>query len=932
MDLSSIREHISKVQYIAHSYQEWRNDMEIYGVKINGLNNPIGFEYESLLCSWKVRESRGTKQAHAKIQVATDADLAAIAYEKEGDLNCTGEVLDFVLQPYTRYYYQITVESDAGEMAKSDVHFFETAKLNDPWQAKWIGVAGDDTHPEFQKTFVVNGEVNTARLYICGLGIFEAYINGQKVGNDLLAPFINDYMTHFQYCTYDVTDLLKRENELSVLLGDGWYRGHFGLGSPTHYERPLELIAELRIEYKDGNIDTMITEESWRYRHSFTTLSDIYNGETQDYSQPLGEWKQAVAIDAPGKLCQRYSPPLHYMETLPVKEVIHTPAGETVLDFGQNFAGHVVCTQTIPKGVTMTWEFGEILQNGNFYHDNYRTAESKFTYVSDGKSREIRPRFTFFGFRYAKVSGLDCVDASCFEGRAIYSEMEQTGFIHTGNEKINQLISNSLWGLKSNFLDMPTDCPQRDERLGWTGDAQVFCTTAGFHMDTRAFYHKYLKDLRSDQQRNNGGVAVYLPNNVRGLTAGMWSDVATFMPKMLYDYYGSKKLLAQNYPLMKDWVDYVHRLDCARGQKNLYDFGFQFGDWLALDGSTEQSNFGRTDNGFVCSNYYYASTKYVAEAAKILGYPDVAEYEARAEAVKTAILEEYFTPTGRLSIDTQTGYLVALKFGVYKDKQRIIDGLQNRIKKDLNRLKGGFVGATMMNCVLAEHGMMDTAYDFLFFEGFPGWLYAVNLGATTIWERWNSVLPDGSISGTGMNSLNHYSYGSVVEFLYRYAAGIIPVEPGFRKVKLAPNPEIRLGNLECSYDSVCGKYVSNWRIEDDGKLTFHIEIPFGCEAEVFLPEQESKLLTAGSYDFQIETSKNYRALYSAFTPYERLFEDDRAVEVLKEYVQDVWYGTDRNDPEAMSKCLNDSKLQAAFFRGASKNYDKAIAAICAIRA
>ena len=904
--------------------------MEIYGVKLNGLNDPIGFECEPMLCSWKVRKSKGTTQANVKIQVATDADLAAVVYEKEGDLNCAGEVLDFSLQPYTRYFYQITAQSDAGEVAKSDIHFFETAKLNDPWQAKWIGVADDDTHPEFQKTFAVMGEVNNARLYICGIGLFEAYINGQKAGNDLLAPFINDYEEHFQYCTYDVTDLLKSENEISVVLGDGWHRGHFGLGSPTHYEKPLALIAELRIEYADGNIETIVTDESWHYRRSFTALSDIYSGETQDYFRPLGEWKQAVAIDAPGKLCQRYSPPLHYMETLPVKEVIQTPAGEIVLDFGQNFAGHVVCTQTIPKGVTMTWEFGEILQNGNFYHDNYRTAESKFTYISDGVCREIRPRFTFFGFRYVKVSGLEHVDATCFEGRAIYSEMDQTGFIHTGNEKINQLFSNSLWGLKSNFLDMPTDCPQRDERLGWTGDAQVFCTTAGFHMDTRAFYHKYLKDLRSDQQRHHGGVAVYLPNTT-GLTAGVWSDVATFMPKMLFDYYGSKELLAKFYPLMKDWVDYVHRLDQARGQKNLYDFGFQFGDWLALDGSTEQSSFGRTDNGFVCSNYYYASTRYVADAAKVLGFTEAEEYESRAEAIRNAILEEYFTPTGRLSIDTQTGYLVALKFGIYKDKQRMIDSLQNRIKKDLNRLKGGFVGATMMNCVLAENGMMDKAYDFLFYEGFPGWLYAVNLGATTIWERWNSVLPDGSISGTGMNSLNHYSYGSVVEFLYRYAAGIIPLEPGFRKVKIAPHPEIRLGHLECSYDSVCGKYVANWRIEADGKLTFHIEIPFGCEAEVILPEQESKFLTAGGYDFQIETEKDYRALYSASTPFERLFADDRAVEVLKKHVPEVWYGTDRNDPEAMSKCLNDSKLKAMFLGVPAEKYDQAIAEIGAIR-
>lgn len=906
--------------------------MELYAIKVNGWENPLGFDYGVPQCSWKVRGNTGARQEWTRILVGLDKGLQTAVFQKEGRLNSAGESLDFPLEPYTRYWYSIAVRSDQGEEAVSQPCFFETGKLDAPWEGKWIGVEQGDTHPEFQTSFSLTEKPRSARLYLCGLGLFEAYLNGEKVGNDLLAPFLNDYTEHFQYCTYDVTSLLAENNTLSVLLGDGWYRGHFGLGEPTHYERPLALIAELRMEFADGHTETICSDPTWQYRSSFTTLSDIYNGETQDYTKAPGAWKRPVLVPAPGKLCDRYSSPLHYMESFCVKEVIHTPAGETVLDFGQNFAGHVICTQPVPQGTTMTLEFGEVLQNGNFYHENYRHAESKFTYISDGVRREIRPRFTFFGFRYVKVSGLDHMEPACFEGRAIYSEMDRTGFLQTGNEKINQLFSNSVWGLKSNFLDLPTDCPQRDERLGWTGDAQVFCTTAGFHMDTRAFYRKFLRDLRSDQRRNNGAVAIYLPNAFPGLCAGIWSDAASFIPKMLYDYYGSEVLLEKTYPLMRDWVDFVYRADCARGRKNLYDFGFQFGDWLALDGSTEQSTFGRTDNGYVCSLYYYASTCYVARAAEILQKAEADEYRQRADCIREAILNEYFTPTGRLAVDTQTGYLAALKFGVYTDKERVLAGLRERFKKDLNRLTGGFVGATMMNCVLAENGMVDMAYDLLLYEGFPGWLYAVNLGATTIWERWNSILPDGTISGTGMNSLNHYSYGSVAEFLYRYAAGISPAAPGFRKARIAPNPEIRLGSMECRFDSVSGSYVSNWKIESDGSLRFHIEIPFDCEAEVLLPEQSPRLLAAGSYDFTVWPERDYRVLYSAFTPYERLLADERAVSVLNRHVPEIVSDTDRSDPEAMSKCLNDSKFRAALFRMPTEPFDDAIREIGEIRA
>lgn len=906
--------------------------MKVYDIKINGLRNPIGYSFSQVVCSWKVNDTKGKIQKNTKIEVSTNEMFTTLIYQKEDKLlSSISEILDIKLEPYTRYYVRVTVTTDAGESAVSDTCYFETAKLEELWFGKWIGMQEDAFHPVFRKVFSVDRPVKSARLYVTGLGLFETCVNGEKAGNDLLAPFINEYESGIQYCTYDITEQLipAGENQIQLLLGNGWYKGTFGLGRRKDPKKKFGCIAEIRITYKDGSVEIVGTDESWNYQGSFLEETDIYDGEVQDYLKWDGiekPWLQAVVQEAPYQFVERYSLPLHEMERILVKEILQTPAGETVLDLGQNFAGYLECTQQIPKGVTMTLEFGEILQNGNFYRDNYRGAKSRFIYTSDGEARVIRPYFTFFGFRYVKVSGLMSVDPECFTGRAVYSELEQIGYLETGNEKINRLISNTMWGLKSNFLDIPTDCPQRDERLGWTGDAQVFCRTAGYFMDTKAFYKKFLKDLRFDQLRNQGKVAVYLPNTFPGLTSSVWGDIATFLPSMLYEYYGDRTDLEQSYPLMKDWVDYIQAEDEKQGTHYLYDFGYHFGDWLALDGATEQSNQGRTDNTYIASAYYYASTLYVAKAAKILGYKEAQTYLELAEKIRKAILDEFYTPNGRLAIDTQTGYLIALKFGLYSDKDKIVNGLRKRLKGDCYRIKGGFVGATMMNTVMAEHELSDIAYDFLLFEGFPGWLYEVNLGATTIWERWNSVLPDGKISGTSMNSLNHYSYGAVVEFLFRNAAGMIPTAPGFCRVRLEPKPDVRLGSLKCSYDSAAGKYVSNWNIRSDGRIELHFEIPFGATAEIVLPESDKEPIRvgAGSYDYIYQPKKDYRICFREDTRLELMKDHKEAMEILKKYVPQGWNGIEAGNIEEMSKTLREMKDDALLVGMPVNSYDNAI--------
>ncbi len=925
--------------------------MDIYSVKINGYTNPCGYDLSDLRISWKVKNTSGKKQKFVKIEISTNKDFSNIEFEKSGsDLNSCGESIDFPLKPLTRYFVRVTVVADNDDVGICDKSFFETGKMSDPWVGKWIGVSKNDLsdhkfHPEFKKEFraKTDKDIESARLYICGLGSFVAYINGMRVGNDHLAPFINDYESGYQYMTYDITNLLSAQtsdipsnNVLNVFLGNAWYRGKFGLSCKSHYERPFALIAEIHINYGDGTKDIIATDNTFFYKRSPFTLTDIYDGETQDYTlygNPDNKFeKNAELIDCNYNLLERYSIPLCSMEKLAVKEIIKSPRNELILDFGQNFAGYVEFNLPLEKNQTVELEFCEILQNGSFYNENYRTAASTFTYISDGVNRSVHTYFSYFGFRYVRVTGVKNISSDAFIGHVIYSEMDRIGFLVTGSKKINKLYENSLWGLKSNFTDIPTDCPQRDERLGWCGDTQVFCKTASYHMDTRAFYQKFMRDLKYDQNRNNGKVAIYLPNEFPGLVAGVWSDISTIIPTALFDFFGDRNALEENYALMKNWVDYVHSEDSARGEKNLYDFGFQFGDWLALDGPTDQSRFGRTDKYFVSSAYYYQSAKAVAKAAKNLGYTDdFRKYCDLSHNIKKAIINEYFTPTGRLSVDTQTGYILCLAFGIYTNKERIVNDLKLRIKNDCKKIKGGFVGATMMNTVLSDNGLSDIAYDFLTDENYPGWLYQVNLGATTIWERWNSVLPDGKISGTQMNSLNHYSYGSVVEFLYKNAAGLASDTPGFKHAVIAPRPDIRLRYLELKYDSASGVYSSSWKINDDGSVSYNIEIPFNCTADVFLEgEDDSKHLDSGFYSFTIKTDKKYNLLYTSSTPLTRLLKDERVVEILDELIPGL-SSTDTSDTEAMSKSLEDEKTKALLFRAPVDHIDKAISMITKLK-
>lgn len=900
--------------------------MIVNNLRINGIENPVGFQCVTVNCSWKVTDTQDQKQEEAWIEVSTDPEFCNVIYEKRGkQLWSGGERLEMELHPRTTYYYRVGVKGDGGDQAVSKPGFFETGKMWESWEAKWIlpGIR-ENIHPIVRKQFSVGKAVKRARVYGSGLGLFELYLNGHKLGNEYLLPCVSDYEKSIQAFTFSLDEYLKRDNTIEFLLGKGWYMGTFGLnGKSENYGNQMACIAEIILEYADGKTEKIITDGSWEYKGSDIEESGIYDGETQNHllwAEQENNWKLVTVLNDTVKgtenlrienLCDRVSLPVLVQEELKVQKVIHTPAGETVLDMGQNFAGWIRFHVKQPWGTRIELDYGEILQNGNFYNKNYRSAKAKFVYVSDGREEIAEPHFTYYGFRYVRVTGWQgSLDENDFRGIAVYSKMDRTGYVHTANEKINRLYENTVWGLKSNFLDIPTDCPQRDERLGWTGDAQIFSATACYHMDTRAFFHKFIWNLKEEQKVLGGAIPNYIPNigHIEDVSS-VWGDIAAILPDVLYKAYANKDEMEFAYPMIKSWVDYIDRQDAARGERKfLFDFGFTFGDWLALDGATPVSFKGGTDDTYISTVYYYHSCEILWHYGKLLGKEKESEhYHQLSEKIREAILREYYTPSGRLAIDTQTAYLIALKFHIYKDKEVLLKQFRERLHKDCYQIKCGFVGAPVLCQILAEYGMQELAYDFLLKEEFPSWLYCVNLGATTIWERWNSLDENGKISETGMNSLNHYAYGSVVEFLYLYSAGIRPLDDGFKTVRIQPVPDIRIPSLECSYDSVSGKYVICWKIEKDGIFTVHLEIPFNCTAYVLLPgdPEGERILNSGKYDFSYRSVVDYRKPYDENTRLGRLSQDSRAMEILYQEVPVIGNMASSNDIESSSYSLKE---------------------------
>lgn len=841
--------------------------MNIVNLTCDYMNDPLGFDFKRPTLGWMTESDavNGAQRAY-RIQVSSTNDFSGIVCDTgrvESDLSA-GLRLDLALEPRTRYFWRVRIwDHEDTPSDWSQPAWFETAKYDEPWQASWIG--WDKEFPQLRGDFAADKPVKSARVYACGVGLYALFMNGQRVGDEYLTPNINAYDSWLQYQTYDVTDLIRQgANVIGCRLGNGYYKGR--VNWPEIRERfgdrrnifgdKLAFICELRVQYEDGTEYVFTTDERWRACHSPYLRAEIYDGEVFDARRDIdcwcdpgydaAHWDQATPVDIDMKLLTaRKSLPVKLHERLKPIAVLHTPAGETVLDFGQNCAALLSFTTDAPAHTELWFQFGEALdKDGNFYRDNMRTALAEIKYICDGQKRFYRPEFTFFGFRYVKITGWPGeIDPDNFTAEAIYSDMPRTGWFECSDSRVNRLYENSLWSQKSNFVDNPTDCPQRDERLGWTGDAQVFCCTASMHMRTDAFFRKYLYDLAIEQAKDDY-VPVIVPNILRKtgiwqLPITAWGDAATIIPWTMYIHYNDKAVLEAQYPSMKAWVDYLHRQDTLGVDRCYF---FSLGDWLAQDTKDENNWFGLTPTDLLSTAYYALSARIVAKTAALLGkHEDAAHYSDLTRRITEAFRREYVSANGRVVSETQTAQAVALYFDLLTPEQRRVaaEHLAERVRIDHTKLTTGFVGTPCLCPALSQNGLNEYAYALLLQTECPSWLYEVSMGATTMWERWNSVRPDGSFGPVGMNSLNHYAFGAISEWLYKWVAGINPVEdaPGFKRALLRPMPNSQLQHAAASLKTPYGTLRSGWKLTENG-IELEFEIPFNVTAEIVLPDTD----------------------------------------------------------------------------------------------
>lgn len=716
------------------------------------------------------------------------------------------------------------------------------------------------TLPLFRKVFKMPKKAKRALLKITAIGFYDVKINGLPVTESMFKPGRTSYKNRIQYQIFDVTDLLKlKDNVIEVILANGWaVAKRFAWVEKPYFEKAA-LNADLEILYKDSSTKKIHTDTSREVYTSYIFDSDIYDGETQDLRVVPEYVENASRIEYDVKFIKQEGENIIEDEIIFPRNIIRTPLGETLIDFGQNFAGNLIFEIDSKDGEVLSFLPGEILTlDGNFYNENYRDAKSIFTYtLKDGKNI-LRPLFSFEGLRYIKLTNVPLgFDINCVKGVAIHSDLKRTCYFDSGNEKLNQLYHNIVWGQLSNYLDVPTDCPQRDERLGWLGDAQVFAKTAAINFDVRRFFTKWLHDLFLDQNTDGSvqGVAPTIPGHDVEISSG-WGDAITICPWTIYNFYNDKKILKDAFPHMKMWVDYIKD---TGDSPYLWDSGFQFGDRLSID-APYGSFIGATNVFLVASAFYAKSTEILIKSGKILDY-DVERYEELLKNIKIAFREKFLKdglPIGKKAIEgsakeqtcyTQAAISIILSFNLCEesDKQKLVNALVELIEMNGGRMTTGFLGTPYILHALSENGRSDIAYKLLLQEKAPSWFYSINNGATTIREHWDGINEKGEFWPAIMNSFNHYSYGAVFDWIFEEAAGIKILEPGFKKIKIEPHVLRELGHLDIKYKTKKGLLSVRWYFRDDATI-YEITIPEGTSCTCIINNKEYNL-EKGKYMF-----------------------------------------------------------------------------------
>ncbi len=837
---------------------------------VENLENPVGLDETQPRFSWQISsDRRNVMQSAYEIRVYLGNQVVWNSAKVSSGQSVHVPYAGSALQSGKKYHWQVRVWDNNGKASKwSSRASFQMALLNkSDWKARWIEPESEEDpvlrpSPLMRKQFPVTKKVAMATAYITAHGMYEAFINGKRVGDAWFTPGWTAYKKRIQYQVYDVTSLLVNgNNAIGVMLGNGWYRGIIGYANNiNYYGKDIALLCQIEIVYTDGTTETVISDGSWKCSTGEIRYSEIYNGEIQDarlkkegWTQPQyneAGWKAVKVVDhSMDVLVATWNETIKKKETFTPVKIFTTPAGEKVIDFGQNLVGWVQMKVAGPAGTKITLSHAEVLDKyGNFYIENLRQAKAQDIYYLKGQGTEVfEPHFTWHGFRYLKIEGYpgELVPEN-FIAVAMYSDMPVTGTFRTSNEMINQLQHNIQWGQKGNFLDVPTDCPQRDERLGWTGDAQVFARTASYNMNVNSFFAKWLRDLEADQI--DGRVPFVIPNVLgSGATNSTgWADAATIIPWTMYIAYGDSKILEQQYSSMKAFVESIRKVT----KNDLWQGSFHFGDWLFYRPDDDNSGMAAvTDKYLIAQCFYVHSTQLLINTARILNkQEDIAFYSALLGKIKEAFLKEYMTPNGRLVSGTQTAYVLALNFDMLPEElrgqaaQRLVDN----IKTYNTHLTTGFLGTPYLCHVLTRFGHTDIAYNLLLQKTYPSWLYPVTMGATTIWERWDGQKPDSTFQTADMNSFNHYAYGAIGDWMYRIMAGLDTYEDGvgYKHSRIKPHPGADFTEVSASLDTYYGKLANTWKLNGN-QLSMDVEVPVNTKCTVYIPGKDAGKITEG---------------------------------------------------------------------------------------